>query len=167
MATEEKIERLLLGKLGTTGVRFVSVHLDLSHVPSPPDWIHGRDHLGRGIVLIDEGLEDSPEAREVVSMILQDLAAGNCPEMVCAGRVSGRRGDGARAGGGNSAAWGTRNRQNDCRTRDCDDLGEAASSGGLPSPISGPLVARLIAVGLHQNGPVDGIADVGRRLDPA
>ena len=84
MATEEKIERLLLGKLGTTGIRFLSLHLDLSQVSTPPDWIQGRDHLHRGVVLIgDESLGDSPEAAEVVSILLHDLAHGQCPEMVC------------------------------------------------------------------------------------
>ena len=48
MATEEKIERVLLSKLGSTGIRFVSIHLDLSQVPTPPDWVQGRDHLHRG-----------------------------------------------------------------------------------------------------------------------
>ena len=84
MATEEKIERVLLGKLGSTGVRFFSIHLDLSQIPTPPAWLHGRDHLGRGVVLIgDEALGDGPEAKEVVSIILHDLAAGQCPDMVC------------------------------------------------------------------------------------
>ena len=57
MATEEKIDKLLLQKLGGTGVRFYALLLDLNAVEAPPAWIQGYDPLGRGIVLIgDEGL---------------------------------------------------------------------------------------------------------------
>jgi hypothetical protein len=84
MATEDKIDLLLLKKLGGTGVRFFAILLDLSKVLSPPAWIEVRDHLGRGAVLVgDEALGQGPEAQEVVSMIHQDLATGECPSMVC------------------------------------------------------------------------------------
>ncbi|MEO5957418.1 MAG: hypothetical protein ABIR36_17265, partial [Nitrospiraceae bacterium] len=84
MASEERIQRLLLEKLGGTEVRIVAVLLDLSQVIVTPEWIQGTDPHGRGIVLIgDEDFGDGPAAREVVALILTDLAAGGCPEMVC------------------------------------------------------------------------------------
>src|SRR5262245_48884230 len=84
MATEDKIERVLLEKLGNSGVRFFAGLLDRSRLTYQPEWIQGIDHLGRGIVLIgDEVLGEGPEAQELVALILQDLAAGGCPDMVC------------------------------------------------------------------------------------
>jgi hypothetical protein len=83
MASEEKIDRMLLAQVVGSGMRFYAVLLDLSLVPTPPDWVQGTDHLGRGIVLIgDEALGGGPEAREVVAMLLHDLASGGCPAMV-------------------------------------------------------------------------------------
>jgi hypothetical protein len=83
MASDDRIQQLLLKNLVGTGVRFFAILLDLSHLPTPPAWIQGTDHVGRGIILIDEGLGEGPEAEELTALILQDLAAGNCPEMVC------------------------------------------------------------------------------------
>jgi len=80
MASEERIERMLIDKLGGGGMCVAAILLVL---PAKPQWADGLDHLGRAVVLIGRHqLGESPEAHEVVELILQNLRGGGCPEMV-------------------------------------------------------------------------------------
>lgn len=84
MALEEKIDKLMLSKLGTTGAQLIALLLDLSALPKTPDWITHFDHYGQGILLIgDEGMEEGPEKAALLELLYRDFAAGSVSSLVC------------------------------------------------------------------------------------
>lgn len=79
MATEDKIDKVLLEHLGSGGVSLCPVLLDL---PTVPDWADGTDQQGRSVLLIGKSfLGESEEAQETVKLVLQDLGSGACPDL--------------------------------------------------------------------------------------